>query len=89
VVEHGVTDDEGNLEPSAGGEVVISFPSPEALAREADEVRRVISHVGRGIEPVVVVVQAADELRDDEVTVVLSAAQHSSRPVILRVIRNG
>jgi len=52
-------------------------------------VRRVISHAGQGAEPLVLVLQAAEELRDEELTTVLSAAEHSARPVILRVIRNG
>ena len=89
VVEHGPTDEEGNLEPLTGGEVVLSYPSPEGLRREPDEVRHVISRAGQGAEPLVVVLQAAEELRDDELTTVLSAAEHSARPVILRVIRNG
>jgi hypothetical protein len=88
VIEHGLTDDEGNLEPPLGGEVVLSVPSPEALARDPDEVRRVISGAGPGVEPLVVVAQAAEELRDEEVRAVLGAAEHSARPVILRVIRD-
>jgi hypothetical protein len=83
-----LTDTEGNLEPPPGGEVVLSVPSPEALIREQDEVCRVISHAGTGVEPLVVVVEAAEELRDEELAAVLGAAEHGSRPVILRVIRN-
>jgi hypothetical protein len=89
VVVVGLTDDRGNLEPPAGGEVVLSVPSPETLSREADEVRRVIAHAGTGIEPLVLVVEAADELRDEELSAVVEAARHTSRGVILRVIRNG
>jgi hypothetical protein len=89
LVEIGATDEEGNLEPPLGGEVVLSVLSPETLAREADEVRRVIARAGTGDEPLVVVVEAAEELRDDELAPVLEAAGHTSRPVILRVIRNG
>jgi hypothetical protein len=87
VVEAGATDDEGNLEAAAAGEVVLSVPSPEALAREADEVRRVIAQAGTGVEPLVVVVEAAEELRDEELAPALAATAHTSRPVILRVIR--
>jgi hypothetical protein len=87
VVQTGATDAEGNLEPLAAGEVVLSVLSPEALTREAVEVRRVVAHAGPGIEPVVVVVEAAEELREEELTAVLQAASHSSRPVILRVVR--
>ncbi len=88
VVERGPTDEEGVLEPPSAGEVVLSVPSPEALAREADEVRRVIAHAGIGLEPLVVEVEAADELRKEELAAVLEAAAQSTRPVILRIIRN-
>jgi ABC-type Na+ efflux pump permease subunit len=88
VVEVGPTDEEGNLEQPAAGEVVLSVPSPEALGREAGEVRRVIGQAATGVQPLVVEVQAAEELREDELSVVLDAASHSSRSVILRVIRN-
>jgi hypothetical protein len=88
VVEAGPTDPEGNLEAEAAGEVVLSVPSPEALAREADEVRRVIAQAGTGVEPLVVVIEAAEELRDEELAPALAATAHTSRPVILRVIRD-
>jgi hypothetical protein len=89
VVEVGPTDAEGNLEAPAAGQVVLAVPSPETLAREADEVRRVIGRAGTGVEPLVVVVEAAEALRDDELAAVLDAAGHTSRAVILRVIRDG
>jgi hypothetical protein len=88
VVESGYTTADGHLEPSDAGSVVLSLPSPEALARDADEVRRVIAHAGTGIEPLVVVVEAAEELRDDELAPVVEATCHASRPVILRVLRD-
>jgi hypothetical protein len=88
VVETGYTTADGHLEPSDAGTVVLSVPSPEALAREADEVRRVIAHAGAGVEPLVVVVEAAEELRDDELVAVVEAATHAPRPVILRVMRD-
>jgi hypothetical protein len=68
--------------------VVLSLPSPEALEREADEVRRVIGQAGTGIEPLVVVVEAAEELREEELAAVLDGASHTSRAVILRVLRD-
>ena len=89
VVEAGYTTADGHLEPSDAGDVVLSVPSPEALAREADEVGRVIAHAGTGVQPLVVVVEAAEDLRDDELTAVLEAAGHAPRPVILRVLRDG
>lgn len=88
VVEFGTADPEGNLEPPAAGEVVLSVPSPEALVRESDEVRRVIARAGTGVEPLVLVVEAADELRDDELAAVLEATRSRKRPVIMRIIRN-
>jgi hypothetical protein len=88
VVEIGPIDSQGNLEPPAVGEVVLSVPSPETLAREADEVRRLITRAGTGVEPLVLVVEAAEELREEELAAVLQAADHTSRPVILRIIRD-
>ncbi len=88
VVEGGPTDSEGNLEAISAGEVVLSVPSPEALAREADEVRRVISQAGTGVEPLVVVIEAAEELLDEELAPAVAATAHTSRAVILRVIRD-
>jgi hypothetical protein len=88
VVEPGPTDDEGNLEAAAAGQVVFSVPSPEALRREAGDVRRVIAHAGTGIDPLLIVVEAAEELRADELAAVLDAAQHSPRAVILRIVRD-
>jgi hypothetical protein len=88
-LETGPTDAEGNLEAGAAGQVVLSVPSPEALEREAGEVRRVIGQAGTGVEPLVIVVEAAEELRAEELAAVLEAAEHSSRAVILRIIRDG
>jgi hypothetical protein len=88
VIEAGPADEAGSLESPDAGEVVLSVLSPETLAREPDEVHRVIAHAGPGVEPLVVVVEAAEELRDEELAGVLDAAQGSSRPVILRIIRD-
>ena len=57
-------------------------------SREGDEVRRVIAGAGTGVEPLVVVIEAAEELRDEELAPALAATAHTSRPVILRVIRD-
>jgi hypothetical protein len=83
------TDAQGHLDAPAAGEIVLSVPSPEALSREADEVRRVLARAGTGVEPLVVVVEAAEELREDELATVVEATQHASRAVILRVVRDG
>jgi hypothetical protein len=46
VVEPVAPDAEGNLDPPAAGEIVLSVPSPESLSREAGEVCR--PRAGRG-----------------------------------------
>ena len=89
VVEDGPTDADGALEAITVGQVVMSVPSPESLRREAAEVRRVIANAGTGVEPLVLVVEAAEELREEELAAVLEAAAHTSRAVILRVVRDG
>jgi hypothetical protein len=86
VVEAGPTDDDGHLEQLAAGQVVLSLPSPEALQREAEEVRRVIGQAGTGVEPLVVVLEAAEELREEELAAILDAASHTPRAVILRIV---
>jgi hypothetical protein len=88
VVEAIQPDAEGNLDPPDVGEVVLSVPSPETLARESDEVRRVIAEAGHGVEPLVVEVEAAEEIRDEELASVLAATEHTERPVIVRIIRD-
>src|SRR4051812_7734998 len=88
VVEVGPTDADGRLEPPAAGKVVLSVPSPETLAREAAEVARVIAQAGTGAEPLVVVVEAAEELRDDELAAVLEATDRTALPVIMRILRD-
>jgi hypothetical protein len=82
-------DAEGRLEAPDAGQVVMSVPSPEALVRESDEVRRVVDEAGTGTEPLVVVVEAAEELRADELAPLLEAAERSRRSVILRVMGDG
>jgi hypothetical protein len=86
VLDAGPADDRGRLEPPDAGQVVLSVPSPEALARDPEDVRRVIAGAGTGIEPLVVVVEAAEILRDDELEPVLEAARHTDRAVILRIV---
>jgi hypothetical protein len=88
VIEAGPSDEAGGLEAPDVGEIVLAVPSPETLARERDEVRRVIARAGQRAEPLVVVVEAAEELREEELAGVLDAAGGSSRPVILRIVRD-
>ena len=85
VLDAGPADNDGRLEPPGVGQVVLSVPSPEALGRQADDVRRVIDRAGDGAEPLVVVVEAAEELREEELAPVVDAARRSRRSVILRI----
>jgi len=75
----------GSIGPPQAGEVVMSVLSPEALTRDQQEVREVVRQAGSG-EPLVILVQAAEELREDELAVVLDAAVQARRLVILRVM---
>jgi hypothetical protein len=86
VLDHVAADISGRLGPPEVGEVVMSVLSPEALTREQQEVQDVIREAAAGDEPLVIIVQAAEELREDELGVVLAAAVHARRPVILRVM---
>jgi hypothetical protein len=69
------------------GEVVLSLPAPEELARRPDELRQVLDRAGTGTAPLVVVIQAAEELLEEEAAPVIDAARRARRTVILRVIR--
>ena len=89
VVERSPADSEGVLEAPVAGQVVLSVPSPEALRRQADELPRLIDGAGTSTEPIVIVIEAAEVLRDDELGAVAAAARRARRPVILRVIRDG
>lgn len=86
LIQSAATDDEGNLE-ALGGEVVLSVPAPSALARQADEVEHVLRRAGTGAAPLVVVIEAAEELENDQVAPIVEAAGRVSRPVVLRIIR--
>jgi hypothetical protein len=88
VVEVGEADAQGNLEPPAAGDVVLAVPAPASLSREPEVLRRVLDGAGPGSAPLVVVIEAAEELTDADLRLVLDAAAHASRPVILRLIRD-
>lgn len=86
VIERLPADAEGRILPPPAGEVVLSVLSPEALSREADQVRQVIRRAAADGEPLVVEVEAAEELREDELAAVLDAAARTRRVVLLRVL---
>ncbi len=86
VLDHVEPEEPGRLGPPEVGEIIMSVLSPEALRREPDQVRDVIEQAPETDEPLVILVEAAEELREDELAVVADAAASAHRPVILRVI---
>lgn len=86
VLDHVEADPAGNIGPPEAGEVVMSVLSPEALTRDAQEVRDVVGQADDSDEPLTIVVEAAEYLREDELSVVLDAAQRAGRLVILRIV---
>jgi biopolymer transport protein ExbD len=73
--------------PTAG-RVVMSVLSPESLRVDRSELDRALQVRGSA-EPPVVVIEAADELREDELAAVVEAARHRGvDAVIVRVERS-
>jgi hypothetical protein len=85
VVERLPADEDGRLLPPEVGEVVLSVLSPEAL-RDTADVTRAIEDAEADGDPLVVVVEVAEEFRDDELAAVLDAAARTRRVVILRAL---
>jgi hypothetical protein len=85
VLDHVLAGPDGRLEPPEAGEIVMSVPSPEAL-REPAEIRDVIRQAPARHEPLVIIVEAAEELREEELAVVVDAAERAHRQVIIRVM---
>lgn len=86
LVEHLPAGADGKLEPSPAGDIVLTVPSPEALRREPEEVERAILAEGSEGGPLVVLVDGAEYLRDDELEAVVVAAAQTERMVILRIL---
>jgi Asp-tRNA(Asn)/Glu-tRNA(Gln) amidotransferase C subunit len=86
VLDHLPRDQDGRLSPPRAGQVVMSVPSPETLRRDQDEVRHSVAETDTGDEPPVIIVEAAEYLREDELAPVLDAADLADRTVILRVL---
>jgi DNA-binding transcriptional regulator YdaS (Cro superfamily) len=85
VVERIAADAAGRIEPPAAGQVVLSFLSPEALSREAEAVSLEIGQADSN-KPPVVVLEVVEELREDEFSVLLQAAERAQRTVILCIL---
>jgi hypothetical protein len=85
VVERVAPNEDGTIQPPEADQVVLSFLSPEALRREADQLGREI-RPDDGSEPPVVVIEVAEELREDELAALLKAAEQAGRTVILCIL---
>jgi hypothetical protein len=86
IVEHLGAGDDGKLLPPEAGDVVFAVPSPEALRREPEAVTSAITSAAAAGPPLVILVDGAEELRDDELGAVLDAALQADRIVILRIL---
>jgi hypothetical protein len=85
VLERVPADADGRIEPPEAEPVLLSFLSPESLRREAEQVGQEIRQADSSETPVVVV-EVAEELREDELTVLLQAAEQAGRTVILCIL---
>ena len=85
VLDHVLPGPDGRLEPPEASEIVMSVPSPEGL-RQPSEVRDVIEQAPDEHEPLVIIVEAAEELREEELAVVVDAAERAQRLVIIRIM---
>jgi hypothetical protein len=86
VVEPLDPDANGDLLPPRAGEIILTVASPEALRREPAEILRVVTEAAADGEPLVVLVEGAEYLRDEELDPVLSAAAQTERLLILRIL---
>lgn len=89
ILQHLPADSQGRLIAPPAGEVVLSVLSPEALRREAEQVTREIRQAAADGEPLVVQVQAAQELHEDELAALLDATARTRRVVLLRIMSSG
>lgn len=85
VLDHVLPGPDGRLEPPEASEIVMSVPSPEGL-RQQSEVRDVIQQAPDKRKPLMIIVEAAEELREDELAAVVDAAEHAHRRVIIRIM---
>jgi len=84
-LDHIEADDLGRLSPPPAGQVVLTVLSPEALRRDPQVVRDAIAQADSD-QPPVIVVEAAEYLREDEIAAVLDAADRADRTVIVRIL---
>lgn len=88
IVQAEPADEHGHLEPPEAGEVVLTVPSPETLSHQPEEVRRVLRRTNDLAAPPVIIVEAAEDLFDDDLAALLDGAAHAAAPVIVRIMRD-
>jgi hypothetical protein len=86
VLEHLPVDDDGKLLPPRAGEIILRVPSPEALRRERQAILDEVVAAAADGGPLVVLVEGAEYLRDNEIDAVLGAADATKRVLILRIL---
>jgi hypothetical protein len=86
VLDHFPGDEDGRLGPPEAGEIVMTVPSPEALRRDQEELQDAVVGDEGGHQPPVIIVEAAEYLREDELAPVLEAADLAQRVVIVRIL---
>lgn len=79
----------GRIDPPTTGRVVFSLPSPEVLLRDADDVRRAVDLAPAGPEPTVVVLEAADTLREEHLALLVEAGARAPGPLVVAVLAPG
>jgi hypothetical protein len=86
VLEHLTAGPDGKLAPPEAGEILVTVPSPEALRRNPDYVLEVVTAAAEDGGPLVLLVEGAEYLREDEIAPVLEAAAATKRVLILRIL---
>jgi hypothetical protein len=85
VLDHVLPGADGRLGPPEASEIVMSVASPEGL-RQPSEVRDVVEQAPDKRKPLMIIVEAAEELREEELAVVVDAAERAHRLVIIRIM---
>lgn len=87
VLEHLTAGPDGKLTPPETGEILLTVPSPEALRRHADELLELATDAEEDSGPLVVVIEGAEYLRENELAAALDAAAASKRVLIVCILQ--
>jgi hypothetical protein len=77
----------GCIDPPPAARAVFSTASPEGLVREREELVGAVTAARAGTEPLAILVEGAEELREDELAAARAAAARARRDVILVLMR--